>query len=62
MKTRGFLVPCWVVLLACGLGFAAEVIPTPVQPGLIREENGKPGAADWQLTRVRLDQFNYRSA
>ncbi len=26
------------------------------KPNLIREENAKPGAIDWQLTRVRLDQ------
>ena len=25
-------------------------------PNLIREENAKPGADNWQLTRVRLDQ------
>ena len=25
-------------------------------PGLIRRENAKPGAQDWQLTRVRLDK------
>lgn len=26
------------------------------QPTLIAEENARPGSADWQLTRVRLDQ------
>jgi len=26
------------------------------KPNLIREENAKPGADDWQLTRVRLDE------
>jgi hypothetical protein len=30
-------------------------------PGLIREENARPGAADWQLTRVRPDRDGYRS-
>jgi hypothetical protein len=29
--------------------------------GLIAEENGKPGATDWQLTRVRADGSGYRS-
>ncbi|HEU5118355.1 MAG TPA: N,N-dimethylformamidase beta subunit family domain-containing protein, partial [Isosphaeraceae bacterium] len=27
----------------------------------IEEENQKPGALDWQLTRVRVDGSNYRS-
>ena len=31
------------------------------QSDLIRDENQKPGALDWQLTRVRLDKNNYRS-
>ena len=30
-------------------------------PGLIRDENAKPGADDWQLTRVRLDKDGFRS-
>src|SRR5262249_46862468 len=28
---------------------------------VIRAENTKPGATDWQLTRVRVDSSNYRS-
>ncbi len=28
---------------------------------LIREENSKPGATDWQLTRVRVDRDGFRS-
>ena len=31
------------------------------QSSLIRDENQKPGALDWQLTRVRTDKNNYRS-
>lgn len=30
-------------------------------PSLIRKENQKEGATDWQLTRVRLDSRKYRS-
>ncbi len=29
--------------------------------GLIASENSKPGSTDWQLTRVRTDQDNFRS-
>ncbi|MBI3875353.1 MAG: twin-arginine translocation signal domain-containing protein [Verrucomicrobia bacterium] len=35
---------------------AAETQPTPRQFDLIKKENAKPGALDWQLTRVRLDK------
>lgn len=31
------------------------------QPNLVREENAKPGADDWQLTRVRVDAGGFRS-
>ncbi len=40
----------------------AESLATAAQPSWIREENNKPGSLDWQLTRVRLDKANYRSA
>lgn len=40
-------------LVAAAGGARSE---TGAQPNLIREENAKPGASDWQLTRVRLDQ------
>ena len=30
--------------------------PPPRRSSLIAEENAKPGALDWQLTRVRLDK------
>jgi len=35
---------------------AAE--PAPRDPKLIERENAKPGATDWQLTRVRLDKMD----
>ncbi|MEO6808802.1 MAG: N,N-dimethylformamidase beta subunit family domain-containing protein, partial [Isosphaeraceae bacterium] len=57
-----------------GLALAAVVEPSaaraddspapqvqPAQPNLIRDENRKPGASDWQLTRVRLDKDGFRS-
>src|SRR6202044_2384219 len=30
-------------------------------PSLIRDENAKPGARDWQLTRVRVDKDGFRA-
>ena len=30
-------------------------------PSLIRDENARPGARDWQLTRVRVDKDGFRS-
>jgi hypothetical protein len=33
----------------------------PRQPDLIKQENAKAGAHDWQLTRVRLDQTKFRA-
>jgi len=36
----------------------ADAVATP---GLVPAENRKPGALDWQLTRVRLDQSEMRS-
>ena len=41
---------------------AAEAAAGPRQSSLIQLENGKPGARDWQLTRVRLDGGGFRSA
>jgi hypothetical protein len=33
-----------------------QVTATRSHAALIRDENAKPGARDWQLTRVRLDR------
>jgi hypothetical protein len=33
----------------------------PAAPGLIRAENARAGATDWQLTRVRPDKAGFRS-
>lgn len=52
---------------AASLGLASAVIPlaglseVKAGKGPIPTENNKPGATDWQLTRVRLDQDNFRS-
>jgi len=42
----------------CFVLFFAAVL---AQANMVREENRKPGALDWQLTRVRVDKNNYRS-
>src|SRR5690348_14899462 len=51
------------LLLAFGSGGVPASEPATGQGdrGLIREENQKPGATDWQLTRVRADRGRYRS-
>lgn len=41
-----------------GRARASEAGPSP---DLIRAENGRPGALDWQLTRVRADPGRFRS-
>lgn len=41
-------------------GGAATQAPAS-RPNLIRDENSKPGANDWQLTRVRPDKDEFRS-
>jgi hypothetical protein len=41
----------------------APRVPAKADPGLIRRENARPGALDWQLTNVRLDRRNgYRTS
>lgn len=40
----------------------AKTESAPRRPDLIREENARPGTLDWQLTRVRPDSTNFRTA
>ena len=58
MRNGWFVIACSLALSACPLASGAEATGS----SLIREENAKPGALDWQLTRVRLDGNNFRSA
>lgn len=62
MSTRWFRKACCVSLLVSSVVVGAASSGKPAQPSLIGDENSKPGALDWQLTRVRLDAANYRSA
>ena len=45
--------------IACGVLLLTTLQALAANP--IQVENRKPGATDWQLTRVRLDKSNYRS-
>jgi hypothetical protein len=52
---------CTAAILAWAAA-AVTVAAAARDPDLIRRENQKPGAVDWQLTYVRLDKPNgYRS-
>ena len=58
MNRRQFIAATGTAAIAAQIGLAdsrAESLPAPAQPDLIRMENAKPGARDWQLTRVRVD-------
>jgi hypothetical protein len=58
---RGFLAGLAGGLVS-SLGQPARSIARPdARADLIREENKKPGALDWQLTRVRVDKDGFRS-
>lgn len=58
MDRRQFIAATGAAALASGLPLAAAPAR---QPNLIRDENAKPGANDWQLTRVRVDAPGFRS-
>lgn len=52
---RSFLASAAAPALAFSQG-TSSARAAEAKPNLIREENAKPGADDWQLTRVRLDE------
>jgi len=41
--------------------FLLLLVAVAARANPVRDENRKPGALDWQLTRVRVDKNNYRS-
>ena len=56
---REFLKGAVAVTAAAFAAPALAAEPPPArQPSLIKTENQKPGALDWQLTRLRLDKNN----
>ena len=62
-NTRRQFIKGSAVLLAGAVAPPAgsDAAPGPRQNSLIQRENAKPGARDWQLTRVRLDGGGFRS-
>ncbi|MFO0888903.1 MAG: DUF6605 domain-containing protein [Isosphaeraceae bacterium] len=49
------------LLFVDGSGRASVAAEESPEPGLVRKENQKPGADDWQLTRVRPDRAGFRT-
>jgi hypothetical protein len=49
------------VAIASGAVLIPRASAAQAGPGLVREENQKPGSIDWQLTRVRPDKDGFRS-
>src|SRR5687768_7926661 len=63
LNRRAFLKAAASIALtapSAGLAAAPARSATPATPSLIRQENARPGADDWQLTRVRVDQKSGR--
>src|SRR6186997_820818 len=61
LNRRQFIATTGAVAMAAHVGTtAAEAAPVS-NPELIKSENAKKGALDWQLTRVRVDGKNFRS-
>lgn len=60
MKRRHFLATTGTVAMAAQMGIPSAVAAAAT-PDAIRLENARPGAFDWQLTRVRVDSKKFRS-
>lgn len=56
MDRRDFIKTTSVAAAATGARTLLSAPSTARQPDLIKSENAKPGATDWQLTRVRPDK------
>jgi hypothetical protein len=56
INRRHFIAATGSAAVAVQLGGASSQAIPAAAPELIRQENAKPGALDWQLTRVRLDK------
>ena len=62
VNRRQFFAAAGAASLATRLGsVSAKGAPAAAAADVIRQENAKPGALDWQLTRVRVDAKNFRS-
>ena len=60
LNRRQFIAATSAAALASNASTSVAAASKP-QPDLIRRENAKPGARDWQLTRVRVDAAGFRS-
>ncbi len=61
MKRRHFLATTGTVAIAAQIGLPSSGVAAAATPELICQENTRPGAFDWQLTRVRVDGGKFRS-
>src|SRR5436305_13219280 len=50
-----------IVLIPSLWASVAAAIEAQPPKNIVQSENAKPGARDWQLTRVRVDKSGYRS-
>ena len=58
---RQFIATTGAAAIAAHAGTHATAAAFVRSPDLIKTENAKAGAVDWQLTRVRVDGKNFRS-
>jgi hypothetical protein len=58
---REFITGSTSAALAASIATVEAASKAARQPSLIRRENRKEGARDWQLTRVRVDKEGFRS-
>lgn len=61
LTRRRFLAGTASAVLTATVASAASAAKAARQPSLIRRENRREGARDWQLTRVRVDKDGFRS-
>src|SRR5688500_11350220 len=62
INRRHFIASTGAAAIAAQFSTASAQAPgSGASSELIRQENAKPGALDWQLTRVRVDGKNFRS-
>src|SRR6187401_500708 len=60
LNRRQFIATSGAAAIAAHAGANAAAVASAARPDLIKTENAKDGALDWQLTRVRVDGKNFR--
>jgi hypothetical protein len=61
MNRRHFIATVGATAVAANLEISKAQDTEQKTAALVREENARPGASDWQLTRVKVDQDGFRS-